>query len=428
MQFENWLNTGILHIKSIYCHPLEKDATCDCLVIGGGFAGLHAALRLVDAGKDVILLEKGICGSGSSGRSAGILTPNSEEDLADIVKEEGFQEAKKIITMPYNGVKLIVNNIKKYNLDCDFKKQDSFFLALDKTGIGYLHDEVDILKKLGFPYKLYSNRELHKIHPNSSYIGGLRYYGTYSINSLAYTQELKSALIKKGVKIYEGTEVHGIVGNKAITHLGSVKAKNILVCIDKMKTEFDREISKKYYHAQTYIAISEPLSKKEIKSIFPGDKFMCWDTALLYMYYRLFGENRLLLGGASYLTTYYPKSYNSPDVINKVVNRFKKRFPSLSHVDFNYYWNGLIDVTKDLTPIADYDPNNKSIQYTLGCAGLPWAAFCGDYIARRVLNKNTEDFSKYLGMHRTFPISDSLQKILGKFVSFGLSHLKIMYG
>ena len=428
MLLENWLYTGILHIKSIYCPPLENDLTCDCLVVGGGFAGLHAALRLADAGKEVVLLEKGICGSGSSGKSAGMLTPNSEKDFDDLIGEYGFEEAKKIISMPYNGIKLIVDAIEKYNLDCDFRKHDSLYLASSKTGERYLDHEAEILKKLGFSFKMYDLKDLQKIHPNEYYKKALRYFGTHSINSLAYTQELKNVLIKKGVKIYEGTEVHKIVGNKAITHLGSVKAGNILVCMDKMKEEFDREISKKYYHVQTFLTVSEPLSKKELKSLFPQDNFMCWDDALLYMYYRIIGEHRLLLGGASYLTTYYPKFYNSSSAIEKVVAKFKKRFPALSHIDFTHYWPGLIDVTKDLTPIADYDLKNKSIQYTLGCAGLPWATFCGDYVARRVLDKNTEDLSKYLGMHRTFPISDALQKILGKFISFGLSHLRIMTG
>ncbi|MEK6844380.1 MAG: FAD-dependent oxidoreductase [Nanoarchaeota archaeon] len=428
MQFENWLNTGILHIKSIYCPPLEKDATCDCLVIGGGFAGLHAALRLVDAGKEVILLEKGICGSGSSGRSAGFLTPHSEEDLNTLIEDYGIDEAKTVAGMPAGGVKLIIDAIKKYSLDCDFRAQDSIYLALHKGAISTLKYEMETLKKLGEPFKFYNKSALRAVHPGEGYEAGLRYHGTYGINSLAYTQELKNVLIKKGVKIYEGTEVHGITGNKAITHLGSVKAKNILVCIDKMKTEFDKEVSKKYYHMQTFLSVSEPLSKNELKSIFPSGNLMCWDSDLLYMYYRIIGENRLLLGGASYLTTYYHKHYNSPSAINKVIAKFKKRFSSVSHIDFNYYWNGLIDVTKDLTPIADYDPKNKSIQYTLGCAGLPWAAFCGDYIARRVLDKNTKDLSQYLGMHRTFPISDGLQEILGKIISFGLSHLKLNYG
>src|SRR3989344_7560927 len=133
MLLENWLYTGILHIKSVYCPPLQNKISCDYLVIGGGFAGLHTALRLVDAGKKVVLLEKGICGSGSSGKSAGFLTANSEEDLDQLSAEYGIEEAKKIVSMPYNGVNLIVDTIKKYKLDCDFKKQDSLYLAMHKA-------------------------------------------------------------------------------------------------------------------------------------------------------------------------------------------------------------------------------------------------------------------------------------------------------
>ena len=37
----------------------EKILQCSCLVIGSGPGGLTAAKRLVDAGKDVILVEEG---------------------------------------------------------------------------------------------------------------------------------------------------------------------------------------------------------------------------------------------------------------------------------------------------------------------------------------------------------------------------------
>ena len=152
MLLENWLYTGILRIKSVYCPPLKKNINCDYLVIGGGFAGLHTALRLVDSGKKVVLLEKGICGSGSSGKSAGILTPNSEEDLNNIIGKYGSEEAKKIIMMPHKGIKLIVDTIKKYKLDCDFKKQDSLYLALNKSDEKVLKTEADTLKRFGFNF------------------------------------------------------------------------------------------------------------------------------------------------------------------------------------------------------------------------------------------------------------------------------------
>ncbi|MEK6847258.1 MAG: FAD-binding oxidoreductase, partial [Nanoarchaeota archaeon] len=240
-------------------------------------------------------------------------------------------------------------------------------------------------------------------------------------------QEMKNLLLKKGVQIYEDTEVNQIENNTAKTHLGSVKARNIIICIDKMKKEFNKEISKRFYHMQTYLAVSEPLSKEEMKSMFPNGELMCWDASLIYIHYRPVEGNRILVGGASPWATYYPKYYHSSSVIQPFINLLKKRFPKIKNLEFTHYWSGMLDVTQDLTPIADYDYTNKSIQYTMGCAGLNWAAYCGDYLARRFVQpEKTEDLTEFLGANRKFFIPLWIQKILGKRTTFAISNLREM--
>lgn len=423
MIYENWLHTDLLNTKTDFCLPLKGKISCDVAVIGGGFAGLHAALCLVESGRDVVVLERSICGGSSSGKSGGFLTPATESDLSQLIGLFGIDEAKRIYSIPIQGINLITSTIKKYNINCDLQKQDALYIAISKADIETLKEEAEALKKLGYSSTFYGGKKLQSVHPGNNYHAGLRSGNSYGINSLVYAQELKKVLLKKGVRIYEGTEVHKINGNTAKTHLGSCKAENIIVCIDKMTNEFDNDISKKYYHVQSFLAVSEPLSKSEIKNIFPESNMMCWDTRHEYVHYRIIGNDRLVVGGGSVLTTWYPKHFNSPGIINKVIKDFKIHFPSLEHVKFPYYWNGLIDVTKDLVPIVDYDPKNKSVQYVLGCAGLPFAAFCGDCAAKRIIDKNTEDYSKYFKIDRKFFISEGLQRFLGKPLTFFLSHI-----
>jgi len=429
MLYENWLQNGSLSIKTNYYPPLKKNISTECLVIGGGIAGLHAALRLINSGKSVVLLEKRVCGGSSSGQSGGFLSAESEEDMSALMKRYSKEKAKIVYQIPKKGVDLIADNIRKHKFNCDFRVQDTLFFSAKKSHDDDILEEADAKEEENLPHNILKKRKLMKIHPGKYYRMALTYPGSYGINAYAYCQEMKNLIIKKGVKIYEGSEVQKINGNTAITHLGSVKAKNIIICVDKMRKELDEDFEKKYYHIQAYIAISEPLKDEEMKSLFPKKELMCWDASWDYVYYRPVEGNRLMVGGSSAMTAYMSGYYYSPKVINRFIEELKRNFPKIKDIEFTHYWAGLIDATKDLVPIADYDPKNKSIQYSLGCAGLNWAAFCGDYLARRVIDKkNTEDLTEFLGAKRKFWISDNLQRFLGKRISFSLSHLKHFLG
>ena len=424
MFYQVWWENSPSGIKTDPCPPLDKDIKTESLVIGAGIAGLQAALKLINAGKQVVLLEKSICGGSSTGRSAGFLTPESEEDFKKLINRYGQSRAKAIYEIPLQGVNIILNNIRENNFNCDLRKQDSLYFSNNVSHNDQISDEAETREENRLPYKLLSKSELMKIHPGRGYLNGLLYGGSYGIDPLAYCQEMKKLLLKKGVQIYENSEVHELRGNTAKTHLGSVEAEKILICIDKMKGKFNKIFSKKYYHVQTYVAVSEPLSVEEMKKIFPEKELMCWDTRWDYIHYRPIEGNRILVGGSSAWTGYFAQKNRSSKVIQSFIQKLRVAFPLLNDVSFNNYWSGFIDVTKDLVPIVDYDAENPSIQYALGCAGLNWAAYAGDYMASRVIDpQHTHDLSEFLGANRRFWVSNTLQSLLGKKISFFINHL-----
>jgi gamma-glutamylputrescine oxidase len=406
---------------------LNGRASCDVVVIGGGIAGLHAALSLAERGADVILLERSFCGAGMSGKSSGFLTPDSELELHDLVMRFGPREAATLWEIATAGVELIVHTAQKHSIECELLPLDSLFVGLGGAGAARVNAEAAARAALGYSYTKYSAQELGAVH-TGDYSGGVHYGGTWAMNPLAYCLGVRAALSAAGVRIYEGSEVTALHGTTAITPNGAVSAGKLVSCMNQIRRRVDASASRKAYHAQTFLAVSEPLSGRHIDALFPAQPLQVWDTALVYSYHRLTGDNRLLLGGGSPVTTFAPWEIHSPHVIASVIERFKTRVPTMRDLRFERFWPGLIDITHDLLPLAAANPDNGSVYYVLGCAGIPWAAWCGEHVARLVAREPTTDVSRFFGWNRPQLIPNGLQAIAGKPLSFAIDVLRAKKG
>src|SRR4051794_8814925 len=132
MILQNWWYTTLLGSQKASEPPLDQDIEADAVIVGGGAAGLAAALALSEKKLKVVLLEGNICGGSSTGKSAGFLTPDSELELAQLVRRFGPARARELWEAATHGVDFIVSTIKKFDLRCDLISQDSLFLGNGK--------------------------------------------------------------------------------------------------------------------------------------------------------------------------------------------------------------------------------------------------------------------------------------------------------
>ena len=168
------------------------------------------------------------------------------------------------------------------------------------------------------------------------------------------------------------------------------------------------------------------MSDKEVELMFPsGKEYQMWDSTLVYSYWRLVNGNRVLLGGGSAPTTFLSHAWYNEGVIKRVQDRFRNHFPFLKNLSFIQYWPGLIDTTRDLLPTIVKDDKNHSVHIILKAVGLPWASFCGNFVAKNILKEADQDNHKYYEYfsdrrYLAFPIW--LGKLLGKPVLFSMSN------
>lgn len=399
----------------------KADQRAQVVVIGGGMAGLSAAQAWSKRGKQVVVLEQYYCGSGASGKSSGFVTPNAELSFTDFSKRYNEQTARIIWDYITSGVTDIRTNIEQHNLHCDFMPQDTLILANDQKSLTVLETEYHTLSNQGYPTEFYADDNLRSYIGSSHYSAGLVYKGTFSIQGYAYCQAMKKQLATEGVTIFEETPVTAINGHTITTPYATITADYIIICCDRFVPQLGL-LTQDVYHAQTFVMLSSALPAEQISSLFPKGPLMAWDSELIYNYFRLTPDNRFLLGGGNFSSTYAAQEkHNYAPIVRKLTDYCKKMFPQLS-VQFEYVWPGLIGLSKDIAPIAGPDKHSPHIYYVTACAGLPIAAALGRYSAEQLIDGN-RSLDTYFSPYRKFPLGGITQKILGTKLSFALSNL-----
>lgn len=392
----------------------------DVVIVGGGMAGLSAAQRFHEKGCSVVLLEKNLCGSGASGKSSGFITPDSELNLSYFDRLFGSNAAKMLWEFVLSGLDHIEHNIRTLNLNCDYQIQDTLVVANSMRACSKIKLEHQTRQKLSYESFWHDRQHISSIVGSDKYYGGVHYSKTFGINAYHYARAIKEYLQSCGVKIFEETPVINIHARGVDTMHATVEAEHVVVCVDRFVPDLEK-LRRDIYHAQTFLMISAPLSDDEVKKIFPDKRLMVWDTDLIYQYYRVTGDNRFMIGGSNLVSIFWGKEqHNSRFMFNKLLVYTKKHFPDV-HMNFDYFWPGLIGVSKDIMPIADFDDTLSNVYYISGAAGLPWAAALGCYAAEKLVTKRN-DLDEFFSRKRKFPVGNIFQSMLGKRITFALSN------
>lgn len=394
----------------------------DVVVVGAGMMGLMCARTLAAHGLDVCTVEADTCGGAASGRSSGFITPDSELEFQDLVRRFGPPHARKLWEFALGGVELIRSAITADEIDCDFSAQDAFFVASSAGAAKTIAQEHRARDAAGFASTLYTTETWPRVLGGADYFGGLRFKGTFGMDAYRCCAGLRDRLLERGVRIYEQSPVVRISRDGVQTRAGEVRAAHVMVCTDRLlprlglaKTEI--------YHAQTFLAISEPLADATATRLFPDEPLMVWDTELVYHYFRLTREQRLLVGGGTLLSTYARRERHRPEqVARRLTQYLRTHFPEVD-VRFAAAWPGLIGISKDFAPVIGRDPRRPNVHFAGGAAGLPWAAALGRALAERVATKHgSSEIESLLAVERGFPIGGTAQRLMGRQAAFALSH------
>jgi gamma-glutamylputrescine oxidase len=400
---------------------LTGSHSASVVIIGGGIAGLTVADELSRRGvTDIVLLEARICGAGASGRSSGFVTPPSELGLFELRRRFGDADTRILWDAAQGGCDAIAERIDRYEIECGYLSADSLYVASDDRCTGPVHAEHDARRALGYESRLYDGSTVASAIGGRGFRAGVRFGHTFAINSFDYVRALSARLADLGVRIFEDSAVISVDGEEVRTRGGLVRAGAVFFCLDHAASRIGTA-TRDAYHAQSFLAVSEPLEERLYDSLFPDGPLMVWDTDLVYQYVRPTLDRRLLVGGGLLSRTYARERPADAAPVEYLLRYVCRRFPQLARVQFEATWSGLIGVTKDLLPLAGRIEGPGRHYAALCSAGLPWSTLAAR-VTVEVALEGKSALAELLRPRRSFTEIELFQPLLRKPLTFALSH------
>lgn len=110
----------------------DKNIVYDVIIVGGGITGISTALLLQEAGKQCLVVEAAELGYGTTGGTTAHLNTLLDTPYYVIAQNFGEENAAHVAEAAAAAIRLIKDNIQRFNIDCGFKEADAYLFAQDE--------------------------------------------------------------------------------------------------------------------------------------------------------------------------------------------------------------------------------------------------------------------------------------------------------
>jgi glycine oxidase len=172
----------------------------DVVVVGAGVQGCGVALRLAQAGKSVIVLERSIPGAEASSAAGGILSPGVEAE-----QPGPFYSLCRASLARYASLAAELERLT--GVAVGFRGGGTLEVALDPEHAEILAARATILEKHGLPVDVLDDLEVRELEPGVSpqVRGALFFRDEASLDPRPFSRALSIAAARAGARFVTGT-------------------------------------------------------------------------------------------------------------------------------------------------------------------------------------------------------------------------------
>lgn len=391
-------------IPSFEGRPLPSRA--DVVVVGGGYTGTVAALRLARDGASVTLLERDALGWGASTRNGGIVHPGLKWGRAELRRRHGPELGDQLYQDGIGSFFTAERFVQEAGPDCGYRRSGLVVLAWSDGQVARLEDELAELHAVGIEGRMYRGAALHEELGSDLYPGGYAIEQSGMIHPGRYYAAIARLAQEAGVDIHTRTPVLAVdvEGGERIVHTGrgDVRAGAVVMATNGYTGRAMPWLASRVISIGSYIVATEPMSEGLAASISPRGRCHFDSKNFLY-YWHVDPARRLIFGGRA---SFRPTSVARTGAI--LQGAIARVHPQAAHLRIEHAWGGRIAFTFDRLPHLG---EHGGIHYALGyCgSGLALGTTFGLRMAR-ILGRSTEVADEPLAFERVpFPSAPLLR-------------------
>ncbi|GAB1434387.1 FAD-binding oxidoreductase [Sphaerotilus sulfidivorans] len=398
---------------------LQGEVRAEVAIVGGGLAGLSAALELAQRGRQVVLLEAQQLGWAASGRNGGQALGGLACGMDEIEAQLGLADARRLWAMTLEALTLIHARRDRYRIACDWQS-GALTVATSARKAAALRRDAERMASVYDHPTQWLDRAALGLHIRSPrYHGGCYDRRGGHLHPLKYALGLADAAWREGARLHEHSPVQRIERHRSVTLLrtpqGQVVADQVLLAGNVHLPALagvgalPPGTGARIMPVGTYVGVTEPLDPSEMDGLLPTRAAVC-DSNFVLDYFRPTADQRLLFGGKVSYSTLTP-----PNLAGSLQARLARVFPRLAWRPLTHVWGGFVDITMNRAPdFSRLPPDGAAgapIYLLQGFSGhgLALSGLAGKLVAEAIC-EDASRFDLFARLrHRPFPGGERLR-------------------
>jgi glycine/D-amino acid oxidase-like deaminating enzyme len=354
-------------------------------IVGGGYAGLSAALELAKLGVDAVVFERGALGEGASTRNGGAVSGgvNIGKSFGGKPAQVDAERAADLLSDGHDAFSLVGRLIAEEAIECWWQKRGRFVgawtpkhFAYQETRLASLNDNAQ-----SGAYMVARERQRDEI-ASDYYYGGMVVERSASLHPALYYKGLLDACRRRGIAVCADAPVNDITRNgsgwRVTTGRGETRAGDVVIATNGYTGTLTPSLRRRIVPVASHIIATEELPDELARSLIPKGRTLS-DTKRVLCYYRMSPDGkRMVFGGRARFTQVDPLL--SARVLYGYMT---ERFPQLGGVRITHGWTGNTAFTLDALP---HMGESEGMHYALGCngSGIAMMTYLGYQTARKI--------------------------------------------